>query len=55
MQDMTFVKACSSHFGRLPGQSLSDFGAELKALGDKDRADLKAEFAKIDINVTDIL
>lgn len=44
---MSFAMACKDYFGLQPAQTLMEFSAELKALTEKDRADLKAEFAKI--------
>ena len=37
---MTFAMAVRKYFGKLEDQSFSDFAAEIKALTDKDRADL---------------
>jgi hypothetical protein len=37
---MSFVTACHTYFGRKPGQSLGEFGAELKALTPQDRREL---------------
>lgn len=37
---MSFVTACHTYFGRKPGQSLGEFGAELKALSPQDRREL---------------
>jgi hypothetical protein len=37
---MNFVKACHTYFGRKPGQSLGEFGAELNALTPQDRREL---------------
>jgi hypothetical protein len=43
----TFMAACRTFFGLLPGQSSMDFGREVKALTPEDRAEitegLKAE------------
>jgi hypothetical protein len=36
----TFVAAARDYFGYRPGQSLSDFNAELKALTEQDKAEL---------------
>ena len=35
---MSFMAAMSDFFGRLPGQGLKEFGAEVKALTTEDRA-----------------
>jgi hypothetical protein len=37
---MSFVTVCHTYFGRKPGQSLGEFGAELKALSPQDRREL---------------
>jgi hypothetical protein len=37
---MSFVTACHTYFGRKSGQSLLEFGAELKALTSQDRREL---------------
>ena len=46
MQDgsktFSFLAAMKDFFGMQPGQSLKDFGAELKKLTDEDRAEFKA-------------
>lgn len=42
-----FVKACRDFFGLKPGETLAEFAAELKALTDKDKQDLVAEFKRI--------
>ena len=54
MQSMTFTKACVTFFGRDRGevkQTLQEFSAELKALNDKDRDDLKAMFPSVGIEI----
>lgn len=51
MEQKTFLRACKDHFGYRPGEDLKAFGAELKQLTPKDREDLKAEFAKIGIEI----
>lgn len=37
---MTFAMAIRKYFGKLPGQTMADFAAEIKAFTDEDRADL---------------
>lgn len=37
-----FAALAARYFGKLPGQSLSDFAVELKALSDEDVAQLRA-------------
>lgn len=53
MKQMTFVAAVRNFFGMLPGQTLKEFGEEIKALDSKDRAELSIEFAKVGIEITD--
>lgn len=38
---MTFMAACRDFFGLKEGQSVMDFGKELKQLTDKDREEIK--------------
>ena len=38
---MKFVVACYQFFGKLPGQTMSQFAEELKNLTPKDREELK--------------
>ena len=52
MVTMTFVVACSKTFGRLPGQSLAEFRAELKALTTEDREYFRDLFRTIGIDAT---
>lgn len=52
VKKMSFVAACREFFGFREGTGLKDFSAELKALTDKDRVELKAEFAKIGYEIT---
>jgi hypothetical protein len=40
----SFIARMSDYFGRLPGQTTGDFGAELKKLTPKDKEDLVAWF-----------
>ena len=46
----TLTKLAYDHL-RAPGEGLKAFSAELKKLTEKDRADLRADFAKIGLNV----
>jgi hypothetical protein len=48
-----FVSACQSFFGRHPGQSLADFGAELKALSFDERKALAADMRSAGIECDD--
>lgn len=52
MTKKTFVTAMKDHFGFKPGQTLSQFSAEIKELSDEDRAYFKAEFLKIGVEIT---
>lgn len=45
-KSMKFVTACNKFFGRLDGQSLSDFAAELKHLTDADKAEMAPQLAE---------
>lgn len=47
----TFTKAIHEYFGKLPGQSLMELQAEVKALTPDDREYFKREFAKVGIEV----
>lgn len=51
MQQLTFITACNQYFKRKPGQSLTDFQHELKALTDEDRKYLASEFTKVGITI----
>jgi hypothetical protein len=48
---VTFSRAIVEYFGKKPGQTLSEFTAELKALTPEDRAYFVKEFAKVGIEV----
>ena len=52
LKKMSFVMACSSHFGRKPGQTLQEFNRELKELTPKDREDLTTMFRDLGIDAT---
>jgi uncharacterized protein YcgL (UPF0745 family) len=39
---MSFMNACRHFFGQKPGQTLQQFGAEIKQLTEADRAEIKA-------------
>ena len=43
---LTFMQACRDYFGLLPGQTSLDFGKEVKALNDADRAEIQAGLEK---------
>jgi hypothetical protein len=40
MNEKTFMVACKEFFGFLPGQTLSDFSAEVKKLTEQDRKEM---------------
>ena len=40
MSQVSFAAACRSFFGFLPGQTLGQFGAELKTLTNEDRIEI---------------
>jgi hypothetical protein len=43
----SITTACLDFFGKLPGQSTSDFAQELKALTEADKAEFKAALIAI--------
>jgi uncharacterized protein YcgL (UPF0745 family) len=47
LQNTTFISALKDHFGFQPGQGLMQFRDEVKALTEKDRAELKEGLEKI--------
>lgn len=47
MKKMSFATACLDYFGKKPGQSSTEFMNEIRALSEKDRADLKAMFPSV--------
>lgn len=49
--EKTFVRAVNEFFGRKPGQNLTEFQAEIKALSVEDREYFVREFAKIGIKI----
>lgn len=42
MKQMTFMAACKDYFGLKHGQTALDFGREIKALSEADKAEIKA-------------
>jgi hypothetical protein len=48
-----FVKAMKDYFGLLPGQSVMQFGAELRALSDQEKHDFAQGLRSIGIDCTD--
>jgi hypothetical protein len=53
MPQIGFVKAMKDFFGLLPGQSLAQFGAELKALSHKERLDFARGLRAVGIDCAD--
>ncbi len=51
---MSFMTACHTYFSRKAGQSLGEFGAELKALTPQDRRAL-AELLSIELGTEVVL
>lgn len=49
---VSFVSACRTFFGLKPGQTLTQFSQEIKALSPADRAYFVREFAKAGIEIT---
>jgi hypothetical protein len=50
-QRMAFTSACLKYFGKKEGQSNTDFMQEVRALSEKDRADLTALFPTVGITI----
>ena len=46
MENISFMAACKRFFGFKEGQGLTDFGAEIKAVSDKDRLELAPLLSK---------
>lgn len=53
MQQASFVKACKDYFGFKPGQTMSEFMAELKALNAEDREYFKRHFKSVGFEIVD--
>jgi hypothetical protein len=49
----TFTAAAKEYFGYKPGQTLTEFGQELKALSYEEKMDLAKEMRKIGIDCDD--
>ena len=49
---MSFIVACKKFFGMKIGQSLTDFANEIKAISDKEKAELTHEFQTVGIEIT---
>lgn len=52
-QKVTFVVACKKFFGLHPGQTLAQFGEELKQLTAADRAELTALFPSVGFDIVE--
>jgi hypothetical protein len=52
--EKTFIAACRETFGYPEGGGRMEFSAELKQLTAQDREDLKVEFGKIGIEITEV-
>lgn len=53
MVKSSLVKALKEYFGFRPGQNLTDFMTEIKALTEEDRAYFKREFVKVGYEIAD--
>ena len=53
MQQIGFVKAMKDFFGPLPGQSIMQFGAELRALSHEEKLDFAQGLRSIGIDCAD--
>ena len=53
MPQIGFVKAIKEFFGLLPGQTLAQFGAELKALSYQEKRDIAIGLRSIGIDCAD--
>lgn len=49
----TLTKALKDYFGYRPGQNLTDFMAEIKALTPEDKSYFKREFLKVGYEIVD--
>jgi hypothetical protein len=54
MKQMTFIGACREFFGTKEGQTLKQFGEEIKSLSEKERAELVEMFKTVDIDATKV-
>ena len=51
---MRWAVACKQFFGFKAGQTTSDFMAELRALTPEDKADLKAMFPSVGVEIVEL-
>ena len=54
MKQMTFIQACRTFFGMLPGETLQQFVAEMRALTPEDKAELVILFRNVGIDATKV-
>lgn len=54
-QKQSFVSACKAYFGLKPGQKLSEFGDEIKALSHEDKMQLADGLRQVGVNCADPL
>jgi len=52
LQHMTFIAACKTFFGLLPGETLQEFVSEIKALTPNDKLELIELFKTVGIDAT---
>lgn len=55
MENVGFVVACKKYFGMKPGQTLKEFGDELKQLTIEDRQELARLFPSVGYTITDVV
>jgi hypothetical protein len=55
MEKCTLVVACKKFFGLHPGQTLTQFQEEVRALTDKDREDFKKWFPSVGYEIIQIV
>lgn len=55
MSQKSFIAACKDFFGFKPGQTLTEFGNEIKALSHEEKMDLADGMRKIGIDCADPL
>ena len=51
LKEATFIGACRQFFGLKQGQTLKEFGDEIKCLSDKDRTDLTDMFTFVGFKI----
>lgn len=53
MAQKSFIAACREFFGFKPGQTLTEFGQEIKALSHADKVDIAAGLREVGIDVAE--